>query len=132
MSERLYSVTSVFSDLDSDYDLNVNRNAGDDENDNGFENDGAGGSGIASGSLKSQLSLVQELEKDELMKEAEAESELERIIDVGKRYPHSTLKPCLAGVDKHKEKDYIVLLLQTAENTLYTLSERRKCGFLHK
>ena len=50
MSERLHSVTSVFSDFDSDYDLNVNRNAGDDENDDGFENDGAGGLGIASGS----------------------------------------------------------------------------------
>ena len=84
MSERLHSVTSVFSDFDSDYDLNVNRNAGDDENDDGFEKDGAGGSGIASGSLKGQLSIVQELEKDEFMKEAEAELELERIIDVGK------------------------------------------------
>ena len=126
MSERLHSVTSVFSDFDSDYDLNVNRNAGDDENDDGFENDGAGGLGIASGSLKSQLSIVQELEKDEFMKEAEAELELERIIDVGKRYPHSTLKPCLEGVDKHKEKDYIVLLLQSAENTLYVLSEKEE------
>ena len=60
MSERLYSVTSVFSDFDSDYDFNVNRNAGDDENDDGFEHDGAGVSGSASSALQKQLSIVQE------------------------------------------------------------------------
>ena len=117
----LSSRTSVFSDIDPDYDLNVNMNAGDekDEMKEGEKEDVHDEEQPEAKKLK----LWEELERTIYLEEAANELELEERLKVERVYPYSTLKPCMKGILGHKEQLYLENLLSRRETTIYVVGK---------